>query len=59
MLKMGYTVNRSIFNWPMWVAVGATGGYLMAFLSMLISFCTITCRRRKRDRSLYYQENHF
>jgi UPF0716 family protein affecting phage T7 exclusion len=43
----------------MWVAVGATGGYLMALLSMLVSFCTGICRRRKTGRNLLYQENHF
>ncbi|CAF1312956.1 unnamed protein product [Adineta steineri] len=58
-LTMGYSVNRSIFNWPMWLAVGATGGYLMALLTMLFSFCAVVCHGRKEDRSLNYAANKF
>ena len=44
----------------MWLAVGATGGYLMAFITMLLSFCAVVCHRRKgRDKDLYRAENHF
>ena len=58
-LVLGYSVNRSIFNWPMWLAVGASGGYLMAFITMLISFCTTVCRQRKRGKNLYYTSNQY
>jgi hypothetical protein len=43
----------------MWLAVGATGGYFMAFLTMLISFCATVCRQRKRDKNLYYAGNQY
>ncbi|UJR13462.1 hypothetical protein I4U23_000476 [Adineta vaga] len=46
-LVIGYKVDRSIFRWPMWLAVGATGGYLMAFMTTLIHLCSLACRRRK------------
>jgi uncharacterized membrane protein len=58
-LVLGYKADRSIFNWPMWLAVGATGGYFMAFLTMLISFCATVCRQRKRDKNLYYAGNQY
>jgi hypothetical protein len=58
-LVLGYKADRSIFNWPMWLAVGATGGYFMAFVTMLISFCATVCRQRKRDKSMYYAGNQY
>lgn len=52
-------INSSMFNWPMWLAVGASGGYLMAFFFMLFSFCAVCCgRRKKTDKNIYRQDNH-
>ena len=56
-LVLGYTVDRSIFRWPMWLAVGASGGFLLAFILMLTSFCSTVCCGRRRRRNLYYAEN--
>jgi hypothetical protein len=58
-LALGYSVNRSVINWPMWLAIGASGGFLMAFITMLISFCKSACGQRKRDKNLYYASNQY
>jgi len=58
-LKLGYTVNRNIFSWPMWLAVGATGGYLMSFLTMLFSYCAIHRRQSKMNENYLQPRNQF
>jgi hypothetical protein len=58
-LVLGYKVDRSIFNWPMWLAVGASGGYLMAFITWIISFCKAICNQRRTDKSSYYARNQY
>ena len=58
-LVLGYKVERSMINWPMWLSVGASGGYLMAFITLLISFCAVVCKRRKRDRYLSHSREQF
>jgi hypothetical protein len=58
-LVLGYQAQTSIFNWPMWLAVGATGGYLMAFITILGSFCIGVCRQRKRNTNLYYASHQY
>ncbi|CAF1930951.1 unnamed protein product [Rotaria magnacalcarata] len=58
-LSIGQKAETSIFRWPMWLAIGASGGFLMGFISMVLSFCRgLSCRRRRRDE-LYSPENHF
>ncbi|CAF0759040.1 unnamed protein product [Adineta ricciae] len=56
-LVIGYKVDRSVINWPLWLAVGSTGGYLMAFVTTLIHLCSIMCRRR--DREVLYKQSEF
>ena len=56
-VRLGNTIDRRMFRWPMWLAVGATGGYLISFLLMSISFCA-TFRRRKLIKQNYYHQNN-
>ena len=58
-LVLGYTVNTSTLHWPLWLAVGASGGYLMSSLTMLISLCAVVRRQRRRDKDLLEARNHF
>jgi hypothetical protein len=58
-LVLGYSVDRSIFNWPIWLSVGASGGYLMALVTLVSSFCIVVCNRRKRDKHLYMPRDQF
>ncbi len=51
-LVLGYKVERKMFDWPMWLAVGASGGYLMSFITLIFSFCRVVCKRRKADKYL-------
>ncbi|CAF1133910.1 unnamed protein product [Rotaria sordida] len=57
-LALGQRAERSVFRWPMWLAVGASGGYLMAFITMILSFCSGLICRRKRG-SKYHAETQF
>lgn len=57
-LILRYTVDRSIFNWPMWLAVGASGSYFMSLITMLVSFCKAVCRQNKRD-TFYYATDQY
>ncbi|CAF2334980.1 unnamed protein product [Rotaria sp. Silwood2] len=58
-LKLGISVNRDIFSWPMWLAIGATGGYLMSLLTMIFSFCAIKKRKNKIKQNYYRPRNQF
>lgn len=58
-IRLGISVDRSIFQWPMWVAVGATGGYLVSFITMLFSYCAIRRRQSKMDTNYYHPRNQF
>jgi len=59
MRRLGFNIDRSMFNWPMWLAVGATGGYFMSITSMLISYCAIRRRQDKVERNYYHPRNQF
>lgn len=57
--RLGQKVDRDIFRWPIWLAVGSTGGYLISFLLILISACR-TARHRRIVKNHYYQHGeHF
>ncbi len=43
----------------MWLAVGATGGYLMSFISMLFSYCAIRRRQSTMDENYNHPRNKF
>jgi biotin transporter BioY len=43
----------------MWLAVGATGGYLMSFITMLFSYCAIRRREFKMETNYYHPRNQF
>lgn len=58
-LQLGVAIDRSIFGWPMWLAVGASGGYLMAFLTMILSCCTQLRRETKMRDNYYNPRNQF
>ncbi|CAF5142320.1 unnamed protein product, partial [Rotaria sp. Silwood1] len=46
----GQKVDRLLFRWPMWLAVGASGGFLLAFITMILSFCRgLSCRRKRAN----------
>jgi hypothetical protein len=58
-VRLGVTITSSIFNWPMWLAVGATGGYLMSFITILFSYCAIQRRKSKREQNYSHPRNQF
>ncbi|CAF0733911.1 unnamed protein product [Rotaria sp. Silwood1] len=58
-LKLGISIDRHRFSWPMWLAVGATGGYLMSLLTMIFSFCAIYKRKNKINQNYYRPRNQF
>lgn len=43
----------------MWVAVGASGGYLFAFISMIVAYCRRGKRRHNGNNNLYAPGNKF
>ncbi|CAF1201716.1 unnamed protein product [Adineta ricciae] len=45
-LGLGTAIDNRLYRWPMWVAILSTMGYLLAFITMFSSFCTL-CRRDK------------
>lgn len=57
--RLGVSINRFMFEWPMWLAVGASGGYLMSFITIIISYCTIRRRGNKMERDYDPPRNHF
>jgi hypothetical protein len=58
-LALGISINPDLFNWPMWLAVSATGGYLMAFITMSFSFCLMCRRENKMGNNFYHSRNQF
>ncbi|CAM2723565.1 unnamed protein product [Rotaria socialis] len=58
-LKLGIAIDRYMFGWPMWLAVGATGGYLMSLITMTFSFCAISRRKNKILQNYYRPRNQF
>ena len=57
--RLSRRFDREIFHWPMWLAVGSTGGYLISLLFILVSVCH-TVRHRRIIKSHYYQHgDHF
>jgi uncharacterized membrane protein len=58
-LTLGYSVNRSMFGWPMWLAVGATGGYLMTFITLIFSCFAICRRKNKMATHNYHKRDQF
>ncbi|CAF2854030.1 unnamed protein product [Rotaria sp. Silwood2] len=49
-LAFSQKVERSTFRWPMWLGIGASGGFLMGFISILISFCKgLSCTRNRSN----------
>jgi hypothetical protein len=43
----------------MWLAIGASGGFLMGFIIMLVSYCKSACGQPKRDKNLYFTSNQY
>lgn len=58
-LQLGIAIDRSIFGWPMWLGVSASGGYLMAFLTMMFSCCSQLRRESKMKENYYNPRNQF
>lgn len=60
-LVIGYQVNTTVIRWPLWLAVGASGGFLMAWISSLIHFCVGLCRRRRPPSPKHFElkTDHF
>lgn len=57
--RLGQKVDRDIFRWPIWLAVGSTGAYFISFLLILVSACR-TARHRRIIKNHYYQHGeHF
>ncbi|CAF0724902.1 unnamed protein product [Rotaria sordida] len=58
-IKLGISIDRRIFRWPMWLAIGATGSYLVSLITMIFSFCAINRRKNKIEQNYYRPRNQF
>ncbi|CAF0782699.1 unnamed protein product [Adineta steineri] len=57
--RLGITANHRRFNWPIWLAIVSTIGYLVSFITMFSSFLIIYRRNNNMEMHVHRLRDKF